>query len=233
MSRKTVAIQQPEHLPWLGFFNKMSRCDQFVYLDNVQFKKRYFENRNRIKYGETVRWLTVPVMNKGRYLQKICDVEIDEGRYWRKKYMGMIKHAYSKKPFYEEYINEFEKILYKNFAKLIDLNLEIINWIREKINITTASVMASQLKDYTENGSDLILNICKDCGADTYVSGPDGENYLNTASFSDEGISIEYHNYVHPVYNQSGTAFISHLSAMDLLMNHGENSDKYIKGVPE
>jgi len=73
-----TAIQQPEHIPWIGFFNKMAQCDLFVYLDNVQFKKRYFENRNKVISNGEVLWLTVPVVTKGLQTQTICDVKIDD-----------------------------------------------------------------------------------------------------------------------------------------------------------
>ena len=78
-----IAIQQPEHIPWIGFFNKMVQCDSFVYLDNVQFKKRYFENRNKVKGKSETLWLTVPVTSKGLYSQNLCDVQIDNDQAWK------------------------------------------------------------------------------------------------------------------------------------------------------
>ncbi len=71
---KTIAIQQPEHLPWLGFFNKMLICDEYVFLDDVQFKKKYFENRNKIRTNQKEQWIIVPVRTKGKYLQRIREL---------------------------------------------------------------------------------------------------------------------------------------------------------------
>ena len=124
-----LAIQQPEHLPWIGFFNKMIQCDLFVYLDNVQFKKRYFENRNKIRHKTETLWLTVPVISKNLYTQNICNVEIDYDQAWVKKYKGRLEHIYGKHPFW----SELQEIIYppldESFKKLTDLNLVLINKI--------------------------------------------------------------------------------------------------------
>ena len=89
-----MAIQQPEHLPWVGFFNKMSQCDLFVYLDNVQFKKRYFENRNKVKTNDGIKWLTVPVFTKGKYTQNINEVIVYNEPKWKKKYIDLLEYLY-------------------------------------------------------------------------------------------------------------------------------------------
>ncbi len=80
-----IAIHQPEFLPWLGYFDKMQRVDKYIVFDHVQFKKRYFENRNRIKQGNMPVWLSIPVKTRGKYLQKINEVEIDNCSSWQKK----------------------------------------------------------------------------------------------------------------------------------------------------
>ena len=83
-----VTIHQPEHMPWLGFFDKLRQDDVWVMLDHVAYRKRYFQNRNRIRDAQETRWLTVPVLTKGKYDQAICKVQIDnEGNpRWREKW---------------------------------------------------------------------------------------------------------------------------------------------------
>ena len=223
-----LAIQQPEHIPWVGFFNKMIQCDLFVYLDNVQFKKRYFENRNKIYYKTKASWLTVPVNSKNLYKQSICNVEIDYGQTWIKKYKGLLEHAYSKHPFW----NELREIVYppldKSFKKLSDLNLALIEKTRQYLGINTPTVLASEIIREGLKGADLIIEICLQSNAKVYISGPNGANYLDIEQFMKNGIEIVYHTFKHPEYPQIGNGFISHLSVLDLIANCGDKSLSYI-----
>jgi hypothetical protein len=230
MDGKVIAIQQPEHLPWLGFFDKMAKSDYFVYLDNVQFKKRYFENRNRIRTERGSQWITVPVLTKGCYHQKINEVIIDNEQNWRRKYLSTVRHTYAKARYLGEYIDELEKIIQQGFERLVDLNLALIEWGRERLVIRRPTILASQIREYKERGSDLILAICKDLGAKVYISGPNGRKYLELDSFGKENIKVIYHDYEHPVYQQLHQSFLSHMSIIDILMNHGRDSIQYIKG---
>ena len=219
-----TAIQQPEHIPWIGFFNKMSQCDLFVYLDNVQFKKRYFENRNKVLRNREVLWLTVPVITKGLQTQNICDVQIDYDQAWQKKYKGRLEHAYGKLSTWKDIKEITFPPLEKSFEKLIDLNLALINNIRDYLGINTPTERASKMPCSNSKGSDLILEICSQCNTRTYISGPDGKNYLESEKFIKKEIEIVYHKFQHPKYPQMVDGFISHMSVLDLIANHGGKS---------
>ena len=223
-----VAIQQPEHIPWVGFFNKMAQCDLFVYLDNVQFKKRYYENRNKISGKAEILWLTVPVPSKGLYTQKLCDVQIDNSQAWKKKYKGRLEHAYGKHPFWGDLKSIIYPPLDKSFNKLTDLNLDLINNICAYLEISTTTTLASKMSCENLKGSDLILEICNKSNADVYTSGPDGLNYLEVEKFLKNGVEIVYHNFKHPEYPQTGGTFTSHLSVLDLIANCGGKSLEFI-----
>lgn len=219
-----VAIQQPEHLPWLGFFDKMQKCDAYIFLDNVQFKKRYFENRNKIRAEEEWQWITVPVISKGRYTQKINDVTIDYSEQWQRKYLGRIQSSYCRSHFYQEFYPALEGALHKNYELLVDLNIELINLIKEYFKIDTACFMASDLTGSESTGSDLILELCLKKEASIYLSGPDGKNYLNLDQFQEHGIKVIYHDYNHPEYTQLNSAeFIPYMSAVDYIFNTGNH----------
>jgi hypothetical protein len=207
----------------------MARVDRFIYLDNVQFKKRYFENRNKIRANniEGFEWITVPVITKGRYTQKINEVKIDYTQNWQRKYLNKIKQAYCKAPFFGDIFIRIEEILHKNYEGLIDLNLLLIDFIRDYLGIVTPVMLASNICD--TRGSDLILGICIKLNADIYISGPDGRNYLELNKFSKNKINVEYHNYTHPIYRQLYEPFISHMSITDLLFNYGKDSIAIIK----
>jgi len=228
-----VAIQQPEHIPWIGFFNKMIQCDLFVYLDNVQFKKRYFENRNKINGKAEVLWLTVPATSKGLYTQKLCDVQIDNDQAWKKKYKGRLEHIYGKYPFWSDLKAIVYPPLDKSFVKLADLNLALIENIREYLEIDTPTALASEMVCEDLKGSDLILELCVRSKAKLYTSGPDGINYLETEKFLKNGIEILYHNFEHPEYPQIEESFISHLSVLDLIANCGGRSRDIINPCPK
>ena len=219
-----TAIQQPEHIPWIGFFNKMAQCDLFVYLDNVQFKKRYFENRNKVISNGEILWLTIPVVTKGLQTQTICDVKIDYDQAWQKKYKGRLEHTYGKLPAWED----IKKITFppveKSYEKLVDLNLALISNIRAYLGIETPTARASKMPCNNLKGSALILEICSQSDTRTYISGPDGENYLDSEEFLKKEIEIVYHNFQHPKYTQMVEDFVSHLSVLDLIANHGKKS---------
>ncbi|MBU1077562.1 MAG: WbqC family protein [Spirochaetes bacterium] len=225
--KKIIAIQQPEHLPWLGFFDKMKKCDQYIYLDSVQFKKRYFENRNKIRFDSESKWLTVPIMTKSKYHQNINEVLIDNEQKWQRKYIDTIRHAYAKSNFLDAFYPDLTKIIETKYERLVDLNVAIIDWARKLLEISTPVMMSSELKECKDKkGSDLILEICIQLNADVYISGPFGRDYLEHEKFKKADIEIEYHDYTHPVYKQLHEPFISHLSFIDCLFCEGAEGVK-------
>lgn len=224
-----IAIQQPEHLPWIGFFNKMAHCDLFVYLNHVQFKKRYFENRNKIKNGPEFSWVTVPVCTKGRYSQPINEVEVDGERAWKKKYKGQLEHAYSKSAFWKDVQEIVYPPLEQPCTHIEVLNLALIENFRDYLEIDTPFKFSSEEISDRLKGSELILEICLKMDAKIYISGPDGRGYLNQDMFRQKEVKIVYHEFNHPVYSQEGDQFLSHLSVVDLIANCGKESSSIIK----
>jgi hypothetical protein len=217
-----VAIQQPEHLPWLGFFDKMRQCDVFILLDNVQFKKRYFENRNKIRVSNGWQWLTVPVQSKGRFTQKINEVLIDYSQSWQKKYLASLTAAYGKAPFYQAIFPSLSEIVNRDCVRLAELNCQLIYWLKGCFGLETITLLASDLVPEEYWGSDLILQLCRRAKAKAYISGPDGKNYLKGDEFQQYGIEVRYHQFEHPQYPQMhGGEFLSHMSAVDYLFNLG------------
>jgi len=183
-----VAIHQPEHLPWPGYFDKMKQADLYVYLDNVQYRKNYFQNRNKISTG----WLTVPVLTKGHTKSQIKDIRIDNAQKWQKKYMGRLDDRFRKCISYDYYRIGLWSCIVKDYIYLVDLNYALIELLRFHLDINTPTLRASDLNVKGAN-SELLFNICKAVNADTYLSGPSGKKYLNTEIFED--IKVEYHDY--------------------------------------
>lgn len=226
MSNMVIAIQQPEHIPWIGFFNKMVLVDEYIFLDNVQFKKRYFENRNKIRVADKWDWLTVPVITKGLYKQKINEVEIDDGQDWKRKYLNRIIASYARSAFFEEIFHGLSDLINKEHKKLLELNLALIQFVRNYAGIKTPVLTSSSIIE--GKGTNLILDICFKRRANVYLSGPDGRNYLNSEEFQKNNIEIRYHDYVHPEYRQLCKPFISHMSVLDLLFNYGRDAIEII-----
>jgi hypothetical protein len=223
-----ISIHQPECYPWLGFFEKMSRVEKFVLLDNVQFKKRYFENRNRFRSADGWLYLTVPVKTSGRLEQKIMDVEINKEANWPKKHMKTIEMLYHNAPYWEENKPFFEDIFSRRWDKLVDFNIEAINYLAGKFGIATPRIRASEL-GVEGKGPQLVLDVCKAAGAKKHLSGRDGKDFLILEDFAAAGIEVEFQDFKHPVYNQRYKPFEPAMSAFDLLLNEGPKSLSIIK----
>ena len=207
-----ISMHQPEHLPWLGFFHKMSLVEVFVLMDIVQYTKQNWQNRNRIRTSHGFNWIIVPIITRGKRYQKINEAEIDwRDSYWPKRIIGAIENNYSRAPYFSNYCDELEKIYCDiKWNKLVDLNITLINELTSWLGIKTK---------------------CKKLNAKTYLSGKFGKNYLEEFKFEEADIRLEYHTFHHPEYKQRYDPFIPEMSAIDLLMCHGENSFNILTSV--
>jgi len=207
-----ITIHQPEHLIWLGLIDKISQADIFVVLDTVQFRKNYFQNRNKIRTQNGWTWLTVPI-KKHPLKTKIKDIEISYKQNWTERYLGLIKDNYKKSRYFDRYFPGLEKIILKKYQYLSDLNLELIKFILKHFNVKTKIIKAFDLKlPETKSGSDKILEICKKLSADIYLSGISGKDYLNLSDFKTAGIKVRFQE-----FDYSDDT----LSSIDLLFNSG------------
>lgn len=226
-----IAIHQPEFMPWLGFFHKMGNVDQYVVFDHVQFKKRYFENRNKIKNGDDAAWVSLPVISKGRYLQPINQVEVDNASAWQRKLWEQVRHAYSRARYFSEYAPGIEAIILGgSYNLLIDFNLAFIEWFRKVLEIRAPMVFSSSLGVDEFKANNLIMEICLRMGAKKYLCGPSGKDYLKLDDFAAAGVDLEWQSFIHPVYPQKGKKFIPFLSTLDLVFNCGPESREILFG---
>jgi hypothetical protein len=223
-----ISIQQPEYFPWLGFFDKILSVDKVVFLDNVQFKKRYFENRNKIRTFDGWGWIMTPVLTKGHFNQKIKDVMIDNSQPWQRKITSTITQNYQKSPFWSEGGEQLCELITKRWENLVDFNLAVIDFFMEKLEIKRNYCLASSL-DTKHSGSQLILEICRKMNASQYLSGRNGRNYLEKMSFITSNIEVKYQDFKHPLYSQFHGQFIPNMSIADLYFNYGRGSIDVIK----
>ena len=228
-----ISVHQPQYIPWLGYFDKVAKSDAFVFLDDVQYKAREFQNRNKIRTKEEPLWLTVPVASKGLGRQKMRDVKIDNESEWRRQHLLSIKASYGHAEFFKRYFPFFEDLYSKKWEKLSDLNIYIIEYILKELKIVTPVYFESKLNIAGKKTS-RIIEICGKLNADTYLSGIGGKDYLEDGLFADAGIKLIYQDFVHPLYRQqfmkSANDFIPYLSMIDLLFNEGPAASQILKG---
>ncbi|NJB69201.1 hypothetical protein GGQ74_002898 [Desulfobaculum xiamenense] len=217
----SVSIQQPEHAPWLGFFHKMDLCAVTVLFDTVQYKKRYFENRNRIRTREGWQWVTVPVVSRGRFTQRIADVDICGDATWRRKYLGAIAHNYCGTPFHDEIFPSVRAIVEAGHVRLADLNIALIDFVRNYLGMGGRMVRASALPHFDSHSTGLLLDICLHLNATDYVCGVSGPDYMDMALFDAAGVAVRAVRYESSPYTQAFPGFEPGMSVLDALFNHG------------
>jgi hypothetical protein len=234
MSGMLLTGHQPNYLPYLGFFEKLVRADCFLIVDNVQFVKRGpfgWIHRNKVRTADGWTWLTIPVQTKGKFTQNICDVEIDNRTPWRRKHWRTLQLNYGKAPFFADYAGEIEAVFEQEWTKLSDLTVRFIELICGYLQIEIPMSRTSERGITGEHGTDLVVSLCRAVGADRYLSGAHGRDYLDIPYVESAGITLEFQNYTHPVYNQvQGGEFVPYMSALDLLFNHGPDSRAILMG---
>ena len=222
-----VAGHQPEFIPYLGFFSKISKADLFVIVDHIQFNKKYFQNRNKIKTREGWMWLTVPVITKGRFEQKIREVEINNSLNWQRKHWASITLNYQKAPFFKEHSGFFEEVYSKEWRLLSEFNEAFIRYILGQLELDVDVLKSSEL-GVTGQKTDLLIDICKKTGADTYLQGSGGRDYVEVEKFQDAGLKVVFQDFEPPTYPQQFGEFIPNLSIVDLLFNVGPEAKNYL-----
>jgi hypothetical protein len=217
-----LSINQPAYLPWLGYLHRIALSDVHVVLDNVQFEKNSYTNRNRIRTRDGALWLTVPVLTKGRFGASIADLEIADQR-WAAKHLASLRQNYGRAPHFGRHEPFLVDTYARSWPKLDGLNAHVTAYLLSEFGITTPLLRASELA-IEGRKSQLVLNICVALGATVYLSGPLGRGYLEEGEFADAGISIRYHDFQDPVYPQAFAGFEPKLASVDLLFNCGDAS---------
>jgi hypothetical protein len=196
-------------------------------MDDVDYSKNDFINRNKIRTQNGVQWLTVPVLSKGT--PKIKDIQINNATNWRKKHLKSIEQNYSKAPYYERYEKWLKDLYDIDWELLSDLNWHILKAVLAELKIDTKVV---RMSDYQFQGSksELILDMCVQLNCDHFIFGVNGKDYVQPVLFNDAGVSISFQDYQHPTYNQVYPGFEPYCCILDLLLNNGVGSRDIIRG---
>ena len=219
---KKIAIMQPTFLPWMGYFGLINIVDEFIILDDVQFDRRSWQQRNRICHNNGDLLLTVPVNKTGKFEQLINEVKVSKDWVnYRRKMLTTIRHAYSKSKFFEIIFPELTDILCSNESFLSLLNQDLINWGCKLLQIPTPLVRASTLKADGKR-TDYLIKLCKVVDGTVYISPQGSKTYLeNDTQFEKNNIKLKYFIFKHPMYEQLSDKFVYNLSFIDALFNIG------------
>ncbi len=226
-----VAGHQPNLYPYAGFFAKAASVDCFVIVDNTQYVRKEYHNRNRILFRDgSVRWLSIPVRNAGRYKQKILEVEIDGGKPWRRMHERTLLVNYKPAPWFDWFFPKLVGLWEREWRLLVDYNIAFIELCFEAMGVDTPVLKASGA-GISGAATELIADICRATGSDTYLHGKHACDYVDFASLESRGIKNLIQDYQSVEYLQTAPGFVPNLSILDVLFNNGPTSlDVVMKG---
>lgn len=223
-----VAITQPNYIPWIGYFDLLNKVDLFIAFDNVQFVKRSFIGRNRVKSpNETPTWLTVNLDSCKRE-DKINEVYLKDND-WHQSHLQKLKAYYAKAKYFDLYFGFFSELLkpLKSDDSLATYNVRLLKAIAIELGIKTKIVRSSNyIEELSGSAEDKILSLCNKIDVSAYYNFQKGveEGLYKPENFTKVGIKLFKQKYIHPQYSQTGNTFLPYLSIIDLMFNEGEKS---------
>lgn len=231
---KTVVITQSNYVPWRGYFDMFRLADEVVLLDSVQYTRRDWRNRNKIKTPQGPNWLSISVEVKGKYNQSIDETRIADHS-WAESHWQTISLSYRRAAFFDTHAQWVEDLLRSAAGKalLTDVNEQLIRTICEKLEIGAKISRCTDLLPAAAmaemDSSERLAALAERVNATHYVSGPAAKAYLGHESFDKRGIEVawmDYSNY--PVYPQLWGDFEPAVSVIDLILNTGDDARRYL-----
>ena len=222
-----VAILQPGYLPWLGYFEQMQVVDQFISLDDVDYTKQDWRNRNRIRTNapEGWSWLTVPVVAataRGR----IDQVRIPPALEWWPKHLRMLDQHYGQRgaPGYPQLRDELIAVVDSGLDHLADLDLALAAVLAGHLDTDTPVVRASSLQIEVAPGdkNGRLIALCRATGATALYDGKSAADFLDLDRFLAAGIEVTFQDFQHPTYEQCYEGHVTALSALDYICCKGD-----------
>jgi hypothetical protein len=219
-------ILQPSYIPWRGYFDLVHRADVFVFYDDVQYDRRGWRNRNRIKSPQGTRWLTIPVHSKGTRSSAIKDIHMSDPN-WSHEHRGILARLYRQAPHFDEQL--LDELYADAPAGLSDFTIRSTEAIARRLGIEeTRFVKSSQLAGIEGRKTDRLIQILRHLGATHYLSGPLAKEYIEPEKFDDAGIALEWMSYDYPEYPQLYPPFDPFVSVLDLLFMTGPDAPRFI-----
>jgi hypothetical protein len=221
-----VGIIQSSYLPWRGYFDLIDDVDLFIFLEDVEYSRGTWRNRNRIKTPQGLRWLTVPVHHRLGML--IQEVEIDYKLGWVDKHIASLRQSYGKAPHFGRYADPVFDILARRLRTISELNIALTRELMRMLAIGTPTRLSSEMQAGGQK-DERVLSLLRAAGATHYLSGPAARDYIVPARFAEAGITLSYKSYQYAPYPQLHGAFEGQVTVLDLLVNCGPESAQLLK----
>ena len=231
--KKKIAILQSNYIPWKGYFDIINTVDEFILYDDVQYTKNDWRNRNKIKTKQGLIWLTIPIVLKNKFGQKIREVRISDTR-WKRKHWLSISQNYSNAKYFKAYKEQFEDLYFGcSEIFLSQINYRFLAAICQILNIDTKISWSANFR-LVEGKTERLISLCKQTGATEYISGPAAKSYINEELFRDENIALRYMDYSgYPDYQQFHLPFEHSVSIIDLIFHEGPRAKIYMKSFED
>jgi hypothetical protein len=225
-----VVILQPSYIPWRGYFHQIQKADRFVFYDDVQFDKRGWRNRNRIKTAQGSRWLTIPVHSRGHQLEHtpINAIEIAWETDWNRNHWQTVEQHYRAAPFFGRYADLVETFFNRHDARLVDFVIDFTVALAGELGLASDRFLRASALGASGARTERLLDLLRKVGASSYLSGPSARDYLDEALLAGAGIAVEYMTYDYPTYPQLYPPFDPQVSILDLLFMTGADAPRYI-----
>ena len=224
---KRICIHQPDFVPWLGFFHRLLLCDTYVVLDDVQFLRRGWHHRDKIKTRQGEAWLSLSIA-RDDYHQLISQIELSPGLGWIDDHLNLLKENYQFAPCFNKFFPSIEKIYRSGFRKMMEFNMTFLRFFFELFGVRAEIIFSSKL-NVPGKSSEKLLNLVNAVGGTRYLSGTGAKAYLDESIFQKAGIPVQWQVFQHPVYPQLHGDFIPGLSCLDILFNCGAESRKVLE----
>jgi hypothetical protein len=223
-------ILQPSYIPWRGYFHQIAKADVFIFLDDVQYDRRGWRNRNRIKTRQGSIWLTIPVQAKGsrQSCVTIDQIRIDNAQGWQRKHLDALRHSYRRAPYFEEYEPVLAEFYGREYELLADFTIDVTRYLARSLGITTTRFMRASTLAAEGAKTDRLLSLLQQVKATHYISGPSAKSYLEEDRFRSAGITLEYMEYSYPEYPQFYPPYDPAVSVLDLLFMCGPRASELI-----
>jgi len=230
-----VVILQPSYIPWRGYFDQIDRADVFVFYDDVQYDKRGWRNRNRVKTPNGPQWLTIPVHSRGAQIEKIPinEIEIDWEQTWAERHLRTLQMAYARAPYFNHYASWLEEVYARRPRLLADFTIPLTVELARHLGIHhTRFLRSSEIEGISGQKTQRLVQILTRLGADHYISGPSARDYIEDECFQEAGIRLEYMEYNYREYSQLYPPYDPFVSALDLLWMTGPQALEWIASIP-
>ena len=227
---KKIAILQSNYIPWKGYFDIINLVDEFILYDDMQYTRRDWRNRNKIKTPRGLQWLTIPVVNRGKFYQKIKDTEILDSA-WCHDHWKALTLNYGKAPYFKMYEDRIEG-LYQACEKETHLSRVNYLFLTEICKILDIPTRITWSSDYelVDGKTERLVGLCRSAGGTEYLSGPAAKDYIVDELFEEAGIRLTYMDYSgYPEYPQLFGPFEHGVTILDLIFNEGPNARGFMK----